>query len=118
MEKVCEKVDMLLKQLDNNIEFFDKNAKYPTLSLGLRNLKNFVTKCARSVEEIKIFATEYDFNDETSGNGYHSFVDIFDSAVKKTTKVCQQLISSREKILFRADNYAKYKVRREKIRHR
>lgn len=103
-------VDELIKAIDNSIEHFDKTNKCHTLNSNLCNIKITIEKCAASVDEIRKFAHEYDFDEDTSGNGYHSFVDIFDSAIRKTKQICKRLIKNREKILFRADNYARYNV--------
>lgn len=100
----------LIKTIDNNIEFFVKENK--SLSANLNQFKIVVEKCAKAVDEIGTFAKNYDFDEQTAGNGYRSFLDISSSAVKKSAKVCSQLIRARRSIFFRADNYAKYKVRR------
>lgn len=99
-------VEELMRSIDNNIEYFDKVNKNERLASILFELKHSVETCALSVEEIEKFAPEYDFDERTSGNGYRSFVNIFESAVRKTSKVCRRLISNRRKILFRVDNYA------------
>lgn len=103
-------VNELITAIDNNIDYFDKTEKFQTLKTNLLNLKNSFGKCAKSVAIIEGFAHEYDFDDETSGNGYRSFVNIFESADKKTTKISKRLITNRSSFLFRADNYAKYNV--------
>lgn len=100
-------VDEIIQSINNNIEYFDKINKNQKLLSVLSELRNSVENCSILVEEIENFAPEYDFDEVTSGNGYRSFVNIFGSAIKKTSKVCRRLISNREQILFRADNYAK-----------
>lgn len=110
MESQFSSRKSLIDLIDNNVDFFDKTNK--TLKSNLLQLKNAFEKCSRTVEEIETFASEYDFDEKTPGNGYRSFLDITGSAVKKSAKVCSQLIRARESIFFRPDNYAKYKVRR------
>jgi hypothetical protein len=111
--ELCEKkykVIDLINCVDNNIEYFDKSDKNSQTKIksSLLSFKSSLENCSRFIEEIKSFAGEYDFDEETRGNGFWSFVDIFESAVKKTTKINKELITNREKILFRADSYAKY----------
>lgn len=105
--KVPTGVDELMRSIDNNIEHFEKINKHEKLKSILLELKYSVEKCALTVAEIENFAPEYDFDEDTSGNGYRSFVNMFDSAVRKSAKVCRKLITKRGKILFRADNYVK-----------
>lgn len=109
-ESLHESVDALIESIDNNINYFDKSAKSDSLSTNLRKLKSVLEKSARAVGEIEKFAGEYDFDESTPGNGYRSFQDLQISAVKTSLKVCQRLINNREKMFFRADNYAKYKL--------
>lgn len=108
-ETQAESVDALIKSIDNNINYFDKSAKSKSLSTNLRQLKSALEKSARAVSEIEKFMNEYDF-ETTKGNGYRSFQYLQISAVKSSSKVCERLINSREKMFFRADNYAKYKL--------
>lgn len=101
-------VDALTQAIDNNLDYFDKNVKFIDLREKLSEFRVNVEKCSKKVEEIESFAGDYDFDSETPGNGYRSFVSTFESAVAKTTKICHRLIRNRGKILFRADNYAEY----------
>ncbi|CRL00605.1 CLUMA_CG013865, isoform A [Clunio marinus] len=101
-----DRIDELNQLLTDAINYFNNNVKHQTLKFCLNNLQNSVKKCTKLVEEIATFAHEYDFDEATQGNGYRSFLNVFSSAVRKTTKISQQLIRERENILFRADNYA------------
>lgn len=97
----------LIGTLQINIDYFDKAERYPLLQVALENLKNSVEICATLVKEISSFAPEYDFDKATPGNGYRSFIAIFDSAVKITTTLATQLIKSRENFLFKASSFAR-----------
>ena len=96
----------LIQAIDNNIGYFDNAKKYQTLNLSLCQLKLALEKCVKASEEINSFAFDYDFDDKTPGNGHRSFLNIFDSAVKKASKVCKRLIKSRENLFFSADKHA------------
>lgn len=109
-ETQAESVDALIKSIDNNINYFDKSAKSESLSTNLRQLKSALEKSARAVGEIEKFAGEYDFDENTRANGFRSFQHLQISAVKRSIQLCERLINNREKMFFRADNYAKYKL--------
>lgn len=98
------------KLIDENIDYCDKNKKCNDLGIKLRDLKSSISKCAQSVDEIRKFAKEYDFDDETPGNGFHSFVQFFDAALKKSGKVCKKLTLNREKLFFSVKTYEKYEI--------
>lgn len=100
-------ITSLIEGIDDNLEFFDKTNKFHTLNLSLCQLKLATEKCVKGIEEIRGFAFEYDFDDETHGNGFRSFLNISDSAIKKSSKVCQRLIKNRDNCLFSADTHAK-----------
>lgn len=103
-------VDELIQTIDNNVGYFDKEQKSQKLIDSLRRLKLTLKKCSKSVDEIENFAHEYDFDEETPGNGFRSFVEIFDSAVQRALKLGRKLIIAREGTFFRADKYSKLKL--------
>lgn len=105
-----DSVTLLAQAIINSVEHFDKTQKFTELAKKLQDLKKSLEKCDEKIVEIESFAGDYDFDHDTPGNGYRSFVDVFNSAIKKTLKLCEQLITNRGKILFRADYYAKYNV--------
>lgn len=103
--------ETLSRSIDNNVEFLNnKQSKSEALHLNLLHLKNVYEKCCKFMSEVRKFAGEYDFDEHTPGNGFRSFLSIFDSAIRETSIVCDELIRRRAKLLFRADNYAKYNV--------
>lgn len=97
----------LIQSIDNSVRYFDKETKSQQLIVNLRRLEASVERCFKFIEEIDNFAHEYDFDKETIGNGYRSFVDIFDSAVQRALEVGKKLIVDREKFFFRAGGYSK-----------
>lgn len=105
MEK-SDAVD-LINAIDNNIDHFDKSNKFQSLNLSFCQLKLAIEKCVKASEEIHDFAFKYDFDDQTAGNGFRSFLNIFDSAIKKASKVCSRVTKRRENFIFRADKHAK-----------
>lgn len=97
----------LIIAIDNNINYFDNSEKFRTLFLSLCQLKLVIEKCVKAMEKIREFASEYDFDDDSPGNGYRSFINISDSAFKQALKICKGMIRNRKKLLFNADNNAK-----------
>jgi hormone-sensitive lipase len=59
------------------------------------------------IVEIESFYKLYDFDDVTPGNGYRSFIKIFESAINHTLKIVKYVTESRSKILFRKTTYTK-----------
>lgn len=106
---------LLVQSIDNNIEHFDKNSKFINLNSKLKDLRKNIESCNKKILEIEAFASDYDFDESSPGNGHRSFVDIFHSAVEKTSSICKQLITNRSKILFRAGYYTKYIVQQSLI---
>lgn len=101
---------LLIQVIDKNFDYFYEAKKFNALKFKLKKLKKSLENCDAQIVQIESFASDYDFDHETPGNGYRSYVDVYNSAIKKSLKLCEQLITSREKILFRADYYAKYNV--------
>jgi Hormone-sensitive lipase (HSL) N-terminus len=110
VEQKAEPISLLLVSIENSANYFNKTEKFIDLKSKLEILKKSVKNCNENVKKIEAFAGDYDFDHKTPGNGYRSFIDVFNSAIKKSSKLCEQLISGRSKILFRAAHYAKYNV--------
>lgn len=106
--KSSKSVD-LFKDLDNNIEHFDNASKnQQKIKFSLSHLKIAIVKCKKSRKEIRSFAFEYDFDEDSPANGYRSFLTISKLAVREALKVCKRLRNSRENLLFRADKFATF----------
>lgn len=93
---------VLIDSISDNIDHFDKNN---SLVLALKQLKNTVECCSSAVTEVQTFVSDYDFDDENEANGYRSFIDVYSSAVERTSNICARLIKVRGSFLFRANNY-------------
>lgn len=100
----------LIKVADDNLEFFknDKNGK--RFFEIFRSLIDVLAQIVPVVKEIESFASVYDFDESTPGNGYRSFVYLFESAVEKSLQICDHVKSKRESILFRKSHNEKYDV--------
>lgn len=85
----------------DNLEFYkiDKNGKrFCEIS---ESLLNVLKEIVPIVIEIESFASVYDFDELTSGNGYRSYVYLVNSAMQRTLQICEHVKNSRESIFFR-----------------
>lgn len=104
---MSEKTGDLIALIDDNAEFFSKTKRHKDVLAKLAALKLAVIDVAKPIDEITIFAAEYDYDQDCPGNGYRSFVYIYDAAVNGAIKICSRLIRRRENFLFSADKCAK-----------
>lgn len=102
-------IDDLIKMSMSNVEFYSDDQS----SMGLK-LNGIFTKLIEKLEksvpvikEIESFAGLYDFDENTPGNGYRSFVFIFDAAVKHTEKIAVYITENRGSLMFRKSVYMK-----------
>lgn len=59
------------------------------------------------LDKIELFAPDFDFDENTPGNGYRSFIFIFNAALKYTENTCKYIDDNRGKFLFRQSSSAK-----------
>lgn len=60
-----------------------------------------------SVEVVESFAGDYDFDENTPGNGYWSFLNIYFSALTGALKTANYIFDNRNSLLFRKSYYLK-----------
>lgn len=58
--------------------------------------------------EISKIAPLFDFDSQTPGNGYRSFLSIVDKCILHSVCICRQLCCHRDSILFRKTYYMRY----------
>lgn len=94
----------------DNCEYFgSQGEKFEALRTTLKNLSENIEKILPKVESVSVIAKEYDFDEATPANGFHSYVDIFTSAIKVIQEICYKLkISRSRKLFFSANNFDKY----------
>ena len=92
-----------------NLGFYKKakNRKFGEFCKAFEALINAVAKLHLLVKDIEGFAPDYDFDKMSPGNGYRSFIDVYDLAVKRTVKLCVCVKKNRESIFFRRNFYEK-----------
>lgn len=100
-------VDGLIRMSVSNAEFYqhDQSSVGVKLHAIFEKIVDFLEKSLPVIQQIEGFAGQYDFDQHTRGNGYRSFVYIFDSAAKHTEKICQYITENRGNLLFRKSSY-------------
>lgn len=108
VEKLCV-VDELITMSISNVEFY----KLDQSSLGIKlhtiftNIIELLERSQPVISVIGSFAGAYDFDENTRGNGYRSFLYIFDCAAKHAEKICRYISENRGNLLFRKGLYMK-----------
>lgn len=102
--------DALRDLCNNNIDYFRTDES----EAGQRFLNSYVglldhIETAREyVEQIRMFAHEYDFNADTPGNGYRSFLLVVRSCIGHSLKLSSHVMQKRGTLLFRKSLYMKW----------
>lgn len=93
----------------NNIDYYktDDSANGLKMHAALLGIIDLVDEARPLVVEIESICKLYDFDDATPGNGYRSFIKIFDSAINHTFKIVKYVTESRSSLLFRKNTYTK-----------
>lgn len=101
--------NQLMKVCENNREHFNKEKVQHgnKLSENFSRIQVCLKKAELLIKDIESFAGEYDFDEKTPGNGYRSFIFIFDAAVKHVEKISNYVLENRGKLLFRKSTYTK-----------
>ena len=99
--------ELLRISLDNQkfFQFIENGEKFVEVS---KTIIKTLVKIEPLVDEIRNFAGSYDFDKQTPGNGYRSFVFLVDIAVKKTWNVSKLIQDKRENFFFCKKFYEKY----------
>jgi hormone-sensitive lipase len=107
---VCDTVIELTKLCQNNENFFknDKTVAGSRILIAFERLKEFLGLSMPVVKEIESFAHTYDYDAKTPGNGYRSFIFIYESALEYSMRVCKYITENRGSLLFRKSLYLKY----------
>lgn len=69
--------------------------------------QDFIIMADNLVRQIDMFAYKYDFDENTPGNGYRSFISVVDSCIEYGLGICKNLMSARSTMFFRKKTYMK-----------
>jgi hormone-sensitive lipase len=107
--KKYEKIRDLIKLCDENDKFYknDKSFAGTRMCMAFEKLNEGLVKSEPILREVDSFAHIYDFDESTPGNGYRSFIFIFEAALDYSMRTCQYINDNRGSLLFRKSNYLK-----------
>lgn len=93
----------------NNADYFrkDESENGQRFYCAYIGLMDHIETARRYVIDIKLFAHEYDFNIETIGNGYRSFLLVVRSCINHGLKLSSYVMQHRGSLLFRKSLYMK-----------
>lgn len=77
------------------------------LSAAFFAMTDHINTLSPLVDEIRAVAPKYDFDENTPGNGYRSFVNIVDTFIIHGLKLAREVGSSKNNIFFRKAVYMK-----------
>lgn len=103
---VCE---ALKSVVFNNIDYFksDESTNGLKLHAAFLGIIDHLEEACSVVQQIEKFYQIYDFDEKTPGNGYRSFIKVFECAINHTLKIVKYVTKNRSSLLFRKNNYTK-----------
>lgn len=99
--------DDLMNIVLDNKDFFSKHKRGDKFCHLLKVLIDSVYKIGFVVTEIQGFAGDYDFEEQSPGNGYRSYDFLVHKALSATAEVLRKLKENRENVFFRKSFYKK-----------
>lgn len=103
--KMSHEIQELIKE---NLEFYRRvKSEKSGLFQSFHVLLTSVDRIIETSEAVNGFASEYDLDKNTKGNGHHSFVYVCDKALKRTAKTCREVKEKRRNFFFKKDFYQK-----------
>lgn len=93
----------LSQRISENLTLFKGSDFYQLLEKIYWQVENSTKLSA----ELEIAAYENDFDNNTIGNGYWSFIHSYNAVESNVLKICKQLSKNREKFLFKKKFYVK-----------
>lgn len=93
----------------NNVDYFktDESTNGLKLHVAFLGIIDHLEEARPLVQQIEMFFKVYDFDEKTPGNGYRSFIKLFDCAISHTLKIVKYVTQNRSSLLFRKNNYTK-----------
>lgn len=108
-ERKYEKANNLIKLCETSGEFYkhDQTLIGSRMSTAFDKMHEYLLKSVPVLRKIDSFAHIYDYDESTPGNGYRSFIFIFETALDYSIKTCQYINDNRGSLLFRKSLYLK-----------
>lgn len=92
-----------------NIDYFNTHKTVIKLQyvVALLNLQDNIRKTQILITKIDSFCHEYDYDEHTKGNGYRSFIDLYESALRHSLKILKSVSKKRGNWFFRKQFFLK-----------
>lgn len=93
----------------NNIDYYKNDESESGLKIraALLGIIDQLDLAYPLICDIEDFCGIYDFDAQTTGNGYRSFLKVFDCAIDHTNNIIQYVTVARSNFLFRKATYMK-----------
>lgn len=101
--------ETLIDLCQNNIKYFEGDGTENGLRIhgAFVGLIDHIEAARPLVKGVHEFAHEYDFDEDTPGNGFRSFLYVVECCVKTTLKLARHVMENRGTMLFRKAVYVK-----------
>lgn len=95
--------------ISNNIDYYKSDESMNGLKMhgACLGIIDYLDEAQPLIQEMELFCKAYDFDETTPGNGYRSFIKIYDCAINHTLKIAKYVTENRSSLLFRKNNYTK-----------
>lgn len=102
MEEKVERKETLKQLCTENAKYFAKDSSEngQRLYISLLAIKETLDQVWPTVTHVRELAPNYDFDESTPGNGFRSFVGIFDSAIVYAIELNRKVAARRDSLLF------------------
>lgn len=102
-------LNTLIELCKNNIKYFEDDETESGLRMhgAFVGLIDHIETVKPLVKEVHGFVHEYDFDENTPGNGFRSFLYVVECCIKTTLKLSRYVMENRGSILFRKNVYVK-----------
>lgn len=93
----------------NNIDYYgtDKSTAGLKLHSAFSSIIDQLEEARPLIQEIELFCKAYDYDEITPGNGYRSFIKVFNCAINHTSRIVKYITENRSGLLFRKSAYTK-----------
>lgn len=93
----------------NNIDYYKSDESTNGLKIhgALLGIIDQLEEARPLIQEIEQFCKAFDYDETTPGNGYRSFLKVFDCAINHTMRIVKYVTESRSGLLFRKSTYTK-----------
>lgn len=110
-EEQLEPKEFLKQLCSENAEYFvkDSSENGQRLYISLLAIKESLDQSWPTVTHIREIAPKYDFDENTPGNGFRSFIGIYDAAITYAIELNKRVDGKKDSVLFQKSLLTKYR---------